>query len=150
MYAQSRVGCEVFFAEFPGTVRHPTNPGGTTGTCLATLGKSNARSTGCSVICSSAGGILFQQSMQPPWRITSCSGIVTCWHLRHHAMRVRLCVLLKKLQSISVRTGIVLHMILDFPDNYPILPPVVGLCTPIPHPNVLNNEFNREEVPGMS
>ena len=41
-------------------------------------------------------------------------------------------------------------MILDFPDNYPILPPVVGLCTPIPHPNVLNNEFNREEVPGMS
>ena len=49
----------------------------------------------------------------------------------------------------SVYAGIVLHLVLEFPDDYPLSPPVVSLCTPIPHPNVLNNMFNDEVVRGM-
>ena len=44
---------------------------------------------------------------------------------------------------------LVLHILLEFPSDYPSSPPVVSLATPIPHPNVLNCEFNAERVTGM-
>jgi ubiquitin-protein ligase len=44
---------------------------------------------------------------------------------------------------------LVLHILLEFPSDYPSSPPVVSLATPIPHPNVLNCEFNEMSVTGM-
>jgi ubiquitin-protein ligase len=44
---------------------------------------------------------------------------------------------------------LVLHILLEFPSDYPSSPPVVSLSTPIPHPNVLNCEFNAMSVTGM-
>jgi len=38
--------------------------------------------------------------------------------------------------SEGMYSGIYLHLILDFPDEYPSTPPNVQICTPIDHPNV--------------
>ena len=35
--------------------------------------------------------------------------------------------------------GGVFHMHITFPQNYPLSPPSIRLCTPIPHPNVFGN-----------
>jgi hypothetical protein len=43
----------------------------------------------------------------------------------------------------------VFHLILTFPKNYPLMPPSVTLCTPLPHPNGTRNsrlERKRERV----
>lgn len=33
------------------------------------------------------------------------------------------------------------HFILEFPATYPLSPPHIKLCTPIPHPNVLPDKY---------
>lgn len=47
----------------------------------------------------------------------------------------------------------VFHLVMEFPENYPSQPPIVYLCTPLPHANIFkdnnkkrnsnNNDYHR-------
>jgi ubiquitin-protein ligase len=39
----------------------------------------------------------------------------------------------------SAWKGGVFHFTMSIPRNYPVSPPSINLCTPIPHPNVFGN-----------
>ena len=44
---------------------------------------------------------------------------------------------LRGAESSDLMGGLVLHLVIKFPADYPAVPPRIRLCTGLPHPNVL-------------